>query len=199
MSARVLLVDDDRDVRAAVGQALELAEFKVTLAGTFIEATDHLAPGFEGVVVTDMRMPGKDGMDLISRAQSIDAELPVIVLTGEGDVPMAVTALQRGAFHFLEKPCPTALLVATIERAWEARRLVLENRALKMQKGALEQVQDAGEGLSVQVEMVEKLLLEQSLKDHAGRVGDMAKALKLPRKTLYDKLKRHDLNPAVFR
>jgi len=104
MNARVLLVEDDRDVRAALGQALELADFKVTLAGTFIEATDHLAPGFEGVVVTDMRMPGKDGMDLISRAQSIDAELPVIVLTGEGDVPMAVAALQRGAFHFLEKP-----------------------------------------------------------------------------------------------
>jgi len=62
-------------------------------------------------------------------------------------------------------------------------------------------VRDAakGEGLSVQVEMVEKLLLEQSLKDHEGRVGEMAKALKLPRKTLYDKLKRHDLNPAEFR
>lgn len=200
MTARVLLVEDDRDVRAALGQALELAEYHVTLAGTFIEATDHLNPGFEGVVVTDMRMPGKDGMDLIERTQSIDPELPVIVLTGEGDVPMAVTALQRGAYDFLEKPCPSAVLIATIERAWTARKLVLENRVLRAEKGAMRALETAqDESLSVQIEMVEKLLLERALRTHKGRVGEMANTLGLPRKTLYDKLKRHDLNPGAYR
>ena len=124
--AKVLLVEDDRDVRAALGQALELAEYPVTLTGTFIEATDHISPGFEGVIVTDMRMPGKDGMDLIARVQSIDPELPVIVLTGEGDVPMAVEALGRGAYDFPENPCPNDILFAAIERAWDERRQARE-------------------------------------------------------------------------
>ncbi len=133
MISRVLLVDDDAAVREALGQSLELADLSPVLAGSYIEAKDHIAPGFEGVVVTDIRMPGKDGFALLDYAQSVDAELPVILLTGEGDIPMAVRGISAGAFDFLEKPCAPKDLIAVVRKALRTRALVLENRRLKRQ------------------------------------------------------------------
>ncbi|MEO0914818.1 MAG: response regulator [Pseudomonadota bacterium] len=183
----MLFVDDDADVRAALGQSLELAGFDVTVARAFIEATDHIVPGFAGVVVTDVRMPGKDGFALLERCRKIDRDLPVIVLTGEGDIPMAVQAMNAGAYDFLEKPCPPKRLVAAIERGWEKRALVLENRRLKAERDAVSHVRSVApaEGLAVQMEMVERLLIEGALADQGGRVALAADALGLPRKTLY--------------
>ncbi|MDE3239345.1 MAG: sigma-54-dependent Fis family transcriptional regulator [Paracoccaceae bacterium] len=133
MIATVLLVDDDRAVREALGQTLELADLTPILCGSYIEAKDHIAPGFPGVVVTDIRMPGKDGFALLEQARKVDPELPVILLTGEGDIPMAVRGIAGGAFDFLEKPCAPADLLAVIDKALKTRALVLENRRLKHQ------------------------------------------------------------------
>ena len=130
---RVLLVDDDAAVREALGQTLELADLDPQRAGSFIEAKDHITPEFEGVILSDIRMPGRDGFHLLGYTQEVDAELPVILLTGEGDIPMAVDAMKRGAFGFLEKPCATSDLLPVIERALRTRALVLENRRLKAQ------------------------------------------------------------------
>lgn len=126
--SRVLLVEDDAPVREALAQTLELEGFEVTPAGSFVVARDHIRPDFEGVVVSDIRMPGKDGMALLDHARKTDPDLPVILLTGEGDIPMAVDALARGAFDFLEKPCPADQLLATVRRALDVRRLALQDR-----------------------------------------------------------------------
>jgi two-component system C4-dicarboxylate transport response regulator DctD len=127
------MVDDDSSVREALGQTLELADLRPTLAGSYIEAKDHITRDFAGVVISDIRMPGKDGFALLHYAQSVDAELPVILLTGEGDVPMAVRGISEGAFDFLEKPCAPSDLIAVVEKALKTRALVLENRRLKRQ------------------------------------------------------------------
>jgi len=131
MTKRVLLVDDDRDIREALGQTLELADLAPTLAGSFVEAKDHMTPGFAGVIVSDIRMPGRDGFHLLDYVRETDPELPVILLTGEADIPMAVRAMSAGAYDFLEKPCAPQDFVAVVERALKARALVLENRRLK--------------------------------------------------------------------
>lgn len=133
MITRVLLVDDDAAVREALGQTLELADLTPTVAASYIEAKDHIATDFAGVVVTDVRMPGKDGFQLLEYAQKIDADLPVILLTGEADVPMAVRGMAAGAFDFLEKPCAPKDLLVVVARALKTRTLVLENRRLKRQ------------------------------------------------------------------
>ncbi len=133
MTRTILVVDDDREVRDALAQTLELNDFTPLTAGSFIEAKDHLTRGFDGVVLSDIRMPGRDGFHLLGFAHDVDPELPVILLTGEGDVPMAVTAMSQGAFDFLEKPCAPAALVPVLHRALGARALVLENRRLKRQ------------------------------------------------------------------
>lgn len=129
--ARVLVVDDDPAVRAALCQTLELADLDPVPAGSFIEAKDHIAADFQGVILSDIRMPGRDGFHLLEHVRVIDAELPVILLTGEGDIPMAVRAMGEGAFGFLEKPCAAADLLAVVARARATRGLVLENRRLK--------------------------------------------------------------------
>ena len=130
---RVLLVDDDAAVREALGQTLELADFEALTAGSFVEAKDHITARFEGVIVSDIRMPGRDGFHLLDYALRQDRDLPVILLTGEGDIPMAVRAMDAGAYGFLEKPCAPADLIVGIERALRTRALVLDNRRLQAQ------------------------------------------------------------------
>jgi two-component system C4-dicarboxylate transport response regulator DctD len=130
MTMKVLLVDDDPAIREALGQTLELEGLTPVLAGSFMAVKDHLTPTFDGVVVTDMRMPGRDGFHLLDYARKTDPDLPVILLTGEGDIPMAVKAIASGAYDFLEKPCGPSAFLAVVTRALKARGLVLENRRL---------------------------------------------------------------------
>jgi len=136
MTIRVLVVDDDKPVREALGQTLELADLDPVLAGSFIEAKDHILRNFDGIVVSDIRMPGRDGFHLLDHARGIDPDLPVILLTGEGDVPMAVRGMGAGAFDFLEKPCAPKEFLAVVEKALKTRALVLENRRLKEELAA---------------------------------------------------------------
>ncbi len=131
MTQEVLIVDDDRDVRDALGQTLEIAGFATRRAAAFIAAKDHISQEFEGVILTDMMMPGRDGFHLLDYARQMDAELPVIVLTGQGSVPSAVKAIDQGAFAFLEKPCAPDDLVAHVEKALQARREVMQSRKQK--------------------------------------------------------------------
>ncbi|WP_170786587.1 sigma-54-dependent transcriptional regulator [Ruegeria lacuscaerulensis] len=133
MTRKVLLVDDDAAVREALAQTLELADYAPVTAGSFVAAKDHIRADFAGVIVSDIRMPGRDGFYLLNYALEIDPELPVILLTGEGDIPMAVRAMGKGAFDFLEKPCAASDLLEVLERAHLARRQVLEQRALKQE------------------------------------------------------------------
>lgn len=133
MIRKVLLVDDDRAVRLALGQTLELADLHPILAGSYIEAKDHISDEFQGVILSDVSMPGKDGFALLEFAQKLDAELPVILLSGQGDIPMAVRSMGQGAFDFLEKPCAPSDLIAVVQKALRARALVLENRMLRKQ------------------------------------------------------------------
>lgn len=133
MIREVLIVDDDAAVREALSQTLELADLLPRAAGSFIEAKDHITAGFPGVILSDIRMPGRDGFHLLTYSREIDEELPVILLTGEGDIPMAVEAMGQGAFDFLEKPCAPDDLIPVLKRALRNRDLVLENRRLKTQ------------------------------------------------------------------
>lgn len=131
MTGRVLLVDDDAAVRTALAQTLELAGLEALTANSFVAAKDLIRAQFGGVILSDIRMRGRDGFHLLEYAQAQDPDLPVILLTGEGDIPMAVKAMSAGAFGFLEKPCAPADLLSVLARAQKTRDLVLENRRMK--------------------------------------------------------------------
>jgi two-component system C4-dicarboxylate transport response regulator DctD len=129
---RIAFVDDDDDLRNANRQTLELAGFTVTPFADALSALRFLTPDYAGVVVTDVRMPHIDGLELFRRLRALDPDLPVILITGHGDIDMAVAAMQEGAYDFIAKPYPADRLVQSIVRAAEKRRLVMENRHLRL-------------------------------------------------------------------
>ncbi len=128
---RVVFVEDDRDLLSAQTQGLEIAGFSVQPFTRATDALRHIHAEFDGAVLSDVRMPQVDGLALFARVQAIDPEIPVILITGHGDVPMAVQALKDGAYDFLAKPFPMEELIASLLRAAQTRRLVLENRRLR--------------------------------------------------------------------
>ncbi|URW76406.1 sigma-54 dependent transcriptional regulator [Sphingomonas donggukensis] len=127
----VILVEDDDALRIATAQALTLAGLHVTAYADAPSALAAITPAFEGAVVSDIRMPRMDGLQLLAALRGVDADIPVILVTGHGDVAMAVAALHDGAVDFLTKPFATDHLAASVTRAIGRRRLVLENRGLR--------------------------------------------------------------------
>lgn len=127
----VVLIEDEQAVRLATTQTLELGGFTVAAFASAEAAQAQLFSGFSGIVVTDVRLPGKSGLDLLAELVAADKDLPVIVITGHGDVSMAVEAMRVGAYDFIEKPFSAERLLNTCLRAQEKRRLVLENQQLK--------------------------------------------------------------------
>jgi two-component system, NtrC family, C4-dicarboxylate transport response regulator DctD len=131
MSTPLILIDDDVDLLSAQTQALTFEGYSVSPFTTGVEALKALDPRFPGVVITDVRMPVMDGLEVFARVRTLDPELPVILMTGHGDVPMAVQALKAGAYDFLSKPFAQDDLLQSVRRALQTRELVLENRHLR--------------------------------------------------------------------
>lgn len=131
MKTELIFIDDDPDLQAALRQGLELAGFKVKAFSDGPEALRHIRPDYEGVVLSDVRMPNMDGFAVFRRIQAIDPDLPILLLTGHGDVSMAVQAMKEGVYDFLTKPFSMDELALCLRRALQQRRLVLENRRLR--------------------------------------------------------------------
>ena len=128
---RVLLVDDEEPMRQAIGQWLDLAGFEVKTHGQAKPAMDAITSDYTGIIVTDLKMEGVDGMALLGYAQEIDPDLPVVMITGHGDIQIAVEAMRLGAYDFVEKPFEPERFLDIVRRASEKRRLVLDNRRLR--------------------------------------------------------------------
>jgi DNA-binding NtrC family response regulator len=127
----VAIIDDEAHLRESVAQWLQLYGFEPISFEAAEPAIKTLTPDFGGVVLSDIRMPGMDGMALLRRLQSVDPGLPVILMTGHGDVPMAVEAMRIGAFDFVEKPFDPDRLRELCVKAGDARARTLETRALR--------------------------------------------------------------------
>lgn len=128
---RIFLIEDDPIVRRGSEQALSLAGMQVHGFSNAEAALDALAGNPPWVVVTDVRLPGRDGLHLLREMRGHDREIPVVLVTGHGDVTMAVQAMQDGAFDFIEKPFASERLVSAVRRAGERRGLLAENRSLR--------------------------------------------------------------------
>ncbi|OCP15480.1 MULTISPECIES: sigma-54 dependent transcriptional regulator [unclassified Ensifer] len=148
IESRVLLVDDEEELRHSSAQALELAGFRVDTFASAEHALEFIGFSFPGVVISDIRMPGMDGMTFLQRIREIDVEVPVILVTGHGDVQLAVRAMREGAYDFVEKPFTAQMLAGTIRRALDWRALVLENRRLKAVAGKRDDIEQRLSGRS---------------------------------------------------
>lgn len=128
---KVAIVDDEADMRQSVSQWLALSGFDTETFPSAEEALKVIGPDYPGAIVSDIRMPGMDGMAFLRRLMGMDSSLPVILITGHGDVPMAVEAMRIGAFDFLEKPFNPDRMTELAKRATQSRRMALDARALR--------------------------------------------------------------------
>jgi two-component system C4-dicarboxylate transport response regulator DctD len=127
----VILVDNDPHVCRAAGQTLQLAGFAISSFQDAVTALHTIQPDWPGVIVTDVRMEPMDGFAFLQKIMEQDRDLPVIMITGHGEVSMAVEAMRKGAYDFIEKPLSTKHLVDVVSRAQEKRKLILDNRSLR--------------------------------------------------------------------
>ncbi len=134
--AVVFLVEDDTAVRKGCEQALSLADIAVRGFADAESMLAALALTPPAMVVTDVRLPGRDGMAVLRELRQFDRELPVLLITGHGDVAMAVEAMREGAHDFIEKPFASERLIAAVRSGLEKRALRLENRQLKERLGS---------------------------------------------------------------
>lgn len=128
---KIAIVDDERDMRQSISQWLALSGYDTETFASAEDALKKLGPDYPGIVISDIKMPGMDGMQFLKKLMGADSALPVIMITGHGDVPMAVEAMRVGAFDFLEKPFNPDRMSQLAKKASNARRLTLDNRALR--------------------------------------------------------------------
>ncbi|MCG9596706.1 sigma-54 dependent transcriptional regulator [Vibrio sp. Isolate25] len=128
----VYFIDDESDIRLAIEQSFELEEISAQFFASAEEALLAMKrDGLPKVVISDICLPGLSGENLLSTILHQDKDVPVILITGHGDISMAVNALRNGAYDFIEKPFPIDRLIDTTRRALEKRDLTLENQDLK--------------------------------------------------------------------
>ena len=137
---KIAIVDDEKDMRQSISQWLALSGYDTEAFGSAEEALGALGTDYPGIVISDIKMPGMDGIQFLKKLMGADSALPVIMITGHGDVPMAVEAMRIGAFDFLEKPFNPDRMSELAKKATNARRLTLDNRALRSELAGGEQI-----------------------------------------------------------
>lgn len=157
---KVLIVEDDPIVLLGCEQAMQLAGIEVIPVHSAEAAKSEIEQGFPGVVVTDMRLPGMDGLQFLRHARAVDPELPVIMITGHGDVTLAVEAMRDGAYDFIEKPFSPAHLVEVVKRSLDKRALTLEVATLRRRLEHRDDIESRLIGRSPQIEKVRRLILD---------------------------------------
>jgi two-component system C4-dicarboxylate transport response regulator DctD len=157
-SIGVIYVEDDDDVRIGGVQALELAGFSVSGFASVESASGSVRADMPFVVVCDVRLRGRSGLDWLSDLRRLDQDLPVILITGHGDISMAVQAMRTGAYDFNEKPCSSEQLISVVRRAAEKRRLTLEVRSLRSALADRNGIEASLLGRSPQIQEVRRLV-----------------------------------------
>jgi len=156
---RVLLVEDDEDVLVSTAQALTLAGFTVESFVSAERANVHVAFDAPVVVVCDVRLPGSSGTEWLPEIRRIDSELPVVLVTGHGDIAMAVRAMRDGAYDFIEKPFTSERLIAVVRHAVERRQLALQVRTLHEALENWQGIQAVLIGRSTQMQHVRRTVM----------------------------------------
>ncbi len=190
-AVRVILVEDDDDVRLSTAQALELAGLEVEAFASVELAQVRVAYGVPAVLVCDVRLPGKSGLDWLPEVRAVDADIPFVLVTGHGHVAMAVQAMREGAYDFVEKPFSAERLVAIVRHAVERRALTLQLRALRDALADRQGISAVLVGRSAQMQQLRRTV--QSLAETSADVlvyGETGSGKELVARCLHEYSKR---------
>ncbi len=188
---KVFFIDDEEHIRSAARQALDLAGYEVECFAQAEDILENIGRAFPGVVITDIRMPGMDGMELMQRIFEIDPELPVVLITGHGDVQLAVEAMRAGAYDFIEKPFASSTIADVAGRALEKRNLTIENRELRSAVDRANELENRLVGrTSIMVELREQIKAIASTDADVLIIGDTGTGKEVAARVLHEESAR---------
>ena len=192
-SLTVLIVEDDPHVLLGCRQALALEDIPSEGVGSAEEALARVGADFPGIVISDIRLPGMDGLTLLGELKARERSLPVVLITGHGDISMAVGAMRAGAYDFIEKPFSPERLVEVARRALEQRRLAREVGSLRRQLAGRQTLEERLIGRSPAMQRLRALIA--NVADTAANVlieGETGTGKELVARCLHDFSRRQD-------
>jgi DNA-binding NtrC family response regulator len=134
MAEKILIVDDEPDMLKLLSMILrEKTSYAVTTTNNPLEALDMAKKGGFDLVISDLKMPGLDGMELIDAIKKVDEDIPIIIMTAYGTVESATEAIRKGGFDFITKPFRKEQILFTIDKALKWLKVQKENKMLKEQ------------------------------------------------------------------
>lgn len=191
----IVFVEDDLPVRVSLTQTLELAGLSVIPCRSAEEALPHISAGAQIIVITDVRLPGMDGRALQAHVQSVDAAIPVILITAHGDVAMAVQAMRDGAYDFIEKPFAPERLIDTAKRALDTRLLRCAAEELRAQLQRANGIEAALLGNSPAMQQLRRQILNLAgTSADVMILGETGTGKELVARCLHDQSARRDRN-----
>lgn len=194
-SPTILLVDDEASVRLSTAQTLELANLNVESFQSAKQALKKITKGFNGILLTDIRMPEMDGLELMQASLKIDPKLPVILISGHADVATAVSAIREGAYDLVEKPFSPPLLIDRIKRALEQRQLTLENRALRKELASQTRIGPRIIGKAPAIKQLRNMIRKVANADTDVLImGETGTGKELVARSLHEQSKRRENN-----
>jgi FixJ family two-component response regulator len=184
----VFVVDDDEAVRDSLGMLLESVGFEVRLFGAAPELLAALDGASPGCLVLDVRLPGMSGLELQKELEARGIELPIVFITGHGDVPMAVRAMRRGAVGFLEKPYKEQDLLDAVSTA-----LALGRRQLQAASEAAAIARRLDSLTPRERQVLEQVVEGAANKVIAGRLGTSRRTIEIHRANVMHKMRADSL------
>jgi DNA-binding NtrC family response regulator len=186
--ASLLIVDDDTNTLASLSRAFRLAGHEATVCDSAARALELIKSERFDVVLSDVVMPGKDGLALLEDLKAVGATVPVVMISGQANIEMAVRATRLGAIDFLEKPLSTEKLLLTLDNVLRLRRLEEENRQLRQRVGEHEIVH-AGEAMRRVLAQVGRVAASET---RVCILGETGTGKELVARALHDRSGRHD-------
>ena len=190
---KVLFVEDDPPVRSSLVQTLELSGLEVQGFGSAEQLMPHLGAGMPAIVITDVRLPGMDGLSLLEKIKAIDPDVPVVVVTAHGDISMAVRAMRSGAYDFIEKPFAPERFVETAMRALEKRMMRVALDDLRQQLAERSGIESVLLGQSGAMQEVRRMILRLAATSADVMIhGETGTGKELVARCLHDHSPRRD-------
>lgn len=189
--AKILIVDDDRSIRRTLRDILEFEKYEVDEAEDGLTCIVKVKQDKYDVIILDIKMPKMDGMDAIDRLQDLCPDVPVIMISGHGDIDTAVEAVKKGAFDFLSKPPDLNRLLITVRNALDKSTLIVQKKTLqkKVQKKNATEIVGTSSGINMIKETIEKVAPTDARVLIQGPNGT---GKELVARWLHEKSSRHD-------
>jgi two-component system nitrogen regulation response regulator NtrX len=155
--SRILVIDDERSIRNTLKDILEYEKYEVELAEDGPKGLEKIKNGEFDIVLCDIKMPGMDGIEVLEKLTELSSDVPVIMISGHGNIDTAVEAIKKGAFDFIEKPLDLNRLLITIRNAMDKSNLVTETKILKKKVSKKYEIIGKSEAIRKVIEMADRV------------------------------------------